>query len=313
MTRQTIRQARFRPRLRPEDRRAWLFAPCGAVREPWRSRGIALLESAGREVHTGRSMDAPPSPFAAGPPELRLADWQAGLEAGMPVLLPARGGYGGIHLAGQMPLAAMTQQQPLWVGSSDCTFLQTPLLAQAGLVTFYGPAPCGQLAEPEEHVARAAFSDLLAGNWPASTPLSGAEVLVEGFAEGELRGGCLSILAACAGTPLALDARDAIVILEDTGEHPYRIERLLLQLEQSGGLQGARGLLFGTFPGCVDRSGNPDLTREVVSGFARRLGLPAWFACPLGHGRDAIPVPLGTWTRMQDTVLHWQESPFAVA
>jgi muramoyltetrapeptide carboxypeptidase len=290
---------------------AYLFAPCGAVREPYRSAGIALLAAAGYAVATGASLDAAPSPFAAGPAALRVADWQRGLDLGAAALLPARGGYGGIHLLDAAPWETTAAVAPLWIGGSDCTFLQTALLQRIGLGSFYGAAPCGQLAEPGEASSRAAFLAALDGSLGSSITLPGATVLRDGQPSGELRGGCLSILAALAGTSDQLDARGAILILEDTGEHPFRIERLLRQLLRCGSLDGARGLLFNTMPGCVDRSGDPALVRSVIADFVAEVDLPAWIDCPIGHGSGVLPLPLGTPVQMRDGTIELLESPWA--
>lgn len=304
------RLTRHRPRpLRPGDE-IFLFAPCGAVREPWRSDGIRFLENAGYHVRCGESLYLPPSPFAAGTAAARLADWRRGLATGATALLPARGGYGGVQLLDDAPFAETAAAAPLWVGGSDCTFLQTAMLQRAGLATWYGAAPCGQLADIGEGVARKAFLDAIAGHEGTTIALPGTQILRDGRAEGELRGGCLSIIASLAGTPDQLDARDAIVILEDTGEHPFRIERMLRQLIRSGSLAGARGLLFNTFPGCTDRSGSPALVAGVIRNVVDELGLPAWIDCPLGHGPDIRPVPLGTVVRMGEDRLELLESPW---
>lgn len=306
-----LRQSRTRPRALRPGGSVFLFAPCGAVREPYRTVGISLLQNAGYAVTTGASLDASPSPFAAGPAALRLADWQRGLAVGAAALLPARGGYGGIHLLDKAPWDATAAAAPLWVGGSDCTFLQTALLQRVGLGTFYGAAPCGQLAEPAEAKARAAFLAALDGSLGPRVELPGATPLGDGSPVGELRGGCLSILAALAGTADQLDGRDAILILEDTGEHPFRIERLLRQLQRCGSLAGARGLLFNTMPGCTDRSGDPALVRKVIADFVAELGLPAWIDCPLGHGTDIRPLPLGTLARMEHGAVELLESPWS--
>ncbi len=306
-----IRQLRRQPRALHQGDLAFLFAPCGAVREPFRSAGIALLAGAGYVVATGDSLESAPTPFAAGPAALRLADWQRGLDLGAAALLPARGGYGGIHLLDSAPWDATAAAAPLWIGGSDCTFLQTALLQRVGLGSFYGAAPCGQLAEPNEATSRAAFLAALDGTLGPSIELPGATILGDGHPTGELRGGCLSILAALAGTADQLDGRDAILILEDTGEHPFRIERMLRQLQRCGSLNGARGLLFNTMPGCVDRSGDLALVRAVLADFVAEVNLPAWMNCPIGHGSDIRPLPLGTRVRMHDGTIELLESPWA--
>lgn len=287
-----------------------MFAPAGAVREPFRSQGIALLTGAGYHVVCGTSLEAAPEPFAAGTSALRLSDWQHALDSGHAALLPARGGYGTIHLLPHAPLGATATAAPLWIGASDLTVLQTALLQQHGLVTFYGPMPCGQLSNTADTAGREAYLAALSGAHPHVQAFAHADWLVPGYPEGELRGGCLSVLAALCGTPWQLDARDALVLIEDIGEHPFRIERMLRQLHLAGALNGAAGLLFGRFPDCVDRSGDPTLTRRVIESFCREIGVPSVFGLDIGHGFGALPVPLGTLARFRDNRLELLESPY---
>lgn len=302
------RLGRVKPRGVDAGERLFLFAPCGAVREPYRRAGVQWLESAGYVVETGDSLLAAPAPFAAGSATQRLADWRGAVAQGFRAILPARGGYGGVHLLEELPGAPTADGRHLWIGSSDTTFLQTALLQAHGLVSFYGPMPCGQLAEGDE-AGRVSYLEALAGRTPDRLSFPGARVLVSGAATGELRGGCLSVLAALCGTPWQPDGEDALLILEDVGEHPFRIERMLEQLRLSGVFEGARGLLFNTFPGCVDRSGDTELVETVVSAFARRLGLPAWYGLDIGHGTGARTIPLGIPAHVDGETVELLESP----
>lgn len=286
----------------------YLFAPAGAVKEPFKGRGKSLLVEAGYEVICGQSLDESASPFAAGSAEVRLHDWHAALSLGIGALLPARGGYGAVHLLPKAPLAETAAAAPLWIGSSDCTFLQVPLLQEHGLIHFYGPMPCGQLTD-ETDPGRGRFAQLLAGQYPSELTDDGIQDLNGVTAEGELRGGCLSILAALCGTPWQIDGQDALLVIEDIGEHPYRVERMLHQLRAAGCLNGCRGLLFGTFPGCTDRSGDTTLIVKTLRQFARDAELPAWFGLPAGHGFGAVPIPLGVPARIAGNTLIFLENP----
>ncbi|RMF17163.1 MAG: LD-carboxypeptidase [Candidatus Dadabacteria bacterium] len=295
------RYGTIHPIAQQPDAPMWLFAPSGAVRDPWRSRGLELLRRTGRPLLTGESLDARPSPFSAGSAELRLRDWRQGLAHGATAMLPARGGYGAVHLLEQAPLDETAERAPLWIGSSDCTFLQTALLQQTGLINVYSPMPCGQAADGDEVSAEALLALLSGKGCP--THLSASEQPVPGATEGELRGGCLSILAALCGTRWQPDGRDAVLLIEDVAEAPYRVERMLETLRLAGVMDGCRGIVFGTFPGCVDRSGNPDLIRDVLRTWSRRLGIPTLLGVPVGHGPGALPVPLGLPVRIEHATL----------
>ncbi len=286
-----------------------LFAPSGAVRDPWKTGGIELLKSLELDVKTGQSLDAGPAPFAAGPPEIRIRDWNTGLDSECPALLPARGGFGSTSLLGDAPFARTARQAPLWIGSSDCTVLQSILLQDHGLVTFYGPMPCGQIAEPDDQTGRRGYRDALFGDLP-NQYLAGQPIGPAASGTGELRGGCLTLLAWMCGTPWQLDGRDAILVIEDIGESPYRIQRMMEQLWYSGSLEGVRGLVFGAFPDCRDRSGNSDPLSQVLADWAERLDVPALANVPVGHGAGAMPIPLGISAQIDNGQLVLLDRPW---
>ncbi len=113
--------------------------------------------------------------------------------------------------------------------------------------------------------------------------------VVAGTAEGPLIAGNLSLLAACCGTPEALAAGGAILLLEDVGEPAFRIDRLLAQLWRSGALRGVRGLAFGTWVDC-----RPDeQVAACLADWGERLGVPCCDGFPVGHSGAVLPVALG--------------------
>jgi len=301
------RLAKVRPRPLKAGDPVFLFCPASPVKEPFRSRGLEILHSLGLKVYPGRSLYLPPSPLASGSREERLADFEEAIRLKVRALLPARGGYGSVHLLGEFPAERVADFAPLWVGSSDITYLNLPLLQKGGLVHFYGPMPCGRMAEGDEE-SRLHFQELLLGNLPWEYPLGvEGKVIYEGEGIGELRGGCLSILASLCGTPEAPDLRDAVVLLEDRGEPIYRIERYLLQLSRSGVLEGVRGFLF-SFADLPE--GEEPRLLEVLRGFSQSLRVPALYGLPFGHGVGSRPLPLGVLAKVNPEGLTLLEDPF---
>jgi muramoyltetrapeptide carboxypeptidase len=129
----------------------------------------------------------------------------------------------------------------------------------------------------------------------------GLRALRDGTAEGVLRGGCLSLLAACAGTPWALRTADepTILFVEDVDEPPYRVDRLLRQLRLSGALAGVRGIVFGEMRGCAAAAeagyGLEDVLAEALDGCAGPLAI----GLPSGHvSGAAVTLPLGVAARL---------------
>ena len=117
---------------------------------------------------------------------------------------------------------------------------------------------------------------------------------MNGKAKGILVGGNLSLLAAMAGTPWSLDATDKLVFLEDVGESPYRIDRMLTQLRQSANLDRAKGIILGEFVDCeADPEDNSLSLRETLEDRLKELGLPTISGLPFGHGEANCALPVG--------------------
>ena len=131
-------------------------------------------------------------------------------------------------------------------------------------------------------------------------PWRGAESLHSGRAEGVLRGGCLSMLAALAGTRFATSFRGAIAVLEDICVKPYQIERMLTQLSLAGLLDGVRGIVFGQMPGCTQHPDQGYTTAELLARLSEPFGVPTVFGFATGHtdGDPCRTVPFEVRARM---------------
>src|SRR6185295_15280212 len=120
-----------------------------------------------------------------------------------------------------------------------------------------------------------------------------------GVAVGRLVGGNLSVLAALVGTPYAAEFRDRLLFLEDIGEAPYRIDRMLTQLQQSQGLQHAAGALLGVFQRSAVAAGEASLTLdEVVDDHFAGLPIPSVYGFSFGHVSHQFTIPVGVRARL---------------
>jgi len=288
-----------------------LFAPSSPVKKPYLEYAIKLLNDLHLKVVEGRSLREPPSPFSAGSSKIRLKDIQDGIKKKVRAILPARGGYGAVDLLPHFPFRKIAQLSPLIIGGSDFTYLSVPLLQKGNLVHFYGPMPGGGMAKGDKK-GEEEYKKVLLGNYTSFFPVTDErQILKGGSQEGEIRGGCLSILASLCGTPFAPDFRGAIALIEDQGEHPYRVDRLLKQLYQSGVLRGVKGIWFGLFPNTPDPDPGGSRLPLVLKNFAEALRVPALWGFPLGHGAGAIPVPVGVKGHLSKEGVRILESPFS--
>jgi muramoyltetrapeptide carboxypeptidase len=285
-------------------------APAGPVDPGRLQRGVARLEQMGFRVRVGEAVGERHL-FTAGTVERRIADLHALFEddevAG---ILCARGGAGGGWLLPHLDTTLLREHFKPLVGYSDVTFLHL-LFNRLERVTFHGPMVAKEFAQ-------GTFDE---GSWRAALE-GGAEryatsdgdilALWDGEAEGRLLGGCLSILAAAAGTPWALnpDAGGTILFLEDVDEKPYRVDRMLLQLRLSGAFEGVRGVVFGDMKGCNPPASADftleDVIRESLSG----LGIPIALGLSSGHVNGPnVTLPLGVRARLS---CHGDEARFEV-
>src|SRR5262249_52725848 len=123
--------------------------------------------------------------------------------------------------------------------------------------------------------------------------LRACEALHPGSARGELVGGCLSIVVAMLGTPYVPDFGGKILFLEDTGEKAYRIDRMLVQLRQSGAMSRAAGVVFGGMRSPNDGDSEQRLIREFAREQTAGLGIPVLWGVDAGHGTENFTLPLG--------------------
>ncbi|MBZ5599248.1 MAG: LD-carboxypeptidase [Acidobacteriia bacterium] len=208
----------------------------------------------------------------------------------------ARGGYGANYLLGKLDPQKIVMHPKIFVGYSDITTLLTCFLDSAGFVTFHGPMVTKDFAHPDG-VELASWEAALTGlaEWAIELgPDSGVKPLMEGRAEGNLYGGCLSMLVASLGTPHDIHTAGTILFVEDVAAKPYQIDRMLMQLKLAGKLAGVKGIIFGEMLDCVQAKDQGYTLEEVVLRVVGDLGVPVAYGLRSGHvSRRNITLPLG--------------------
>ncbi|MGY6021378.1 S66 peptidase family protein [Streptomyces spinosirectus] len=229
--------------------------------------------------------------YLAGADADRAADLQrAWCDPSVDAVLCARGGYGAQRMVDLLDWEAMRAAGPkVFVGFSDATTLHQAFATRLGLVTLYGPAAAGvdfiKNARAQEHLRTTLFAPDR-----ARVIASAGATLVPGRARGVTLGGCLALLVTDLGTPHARDgARGGLLLLEDVGERPYRVDRMLTQLRRGGWLEGITGIALGSWEEC----GPYDAVRTVLVERLAGLGVPVVEEFGFGHCAGALTVPLG--------------------
>jgi muramoyltetrapeptide carboxypeptidase len=194
----------------------------------------------------------------------------------------------------------MRENPKVVLGSSDATALLAFLTSASGLVAFHGPMVAQQIARG--HYDRKNLLEVLGSTEPPGRfPVETAEWLHRGTGEGLLLGGCLSIVAALAGTRFLPSFQGAILFLEDTETKPYQIDRMLTQLRLAGLLDGIRGLVFGEMPGCEQHPDQGYTLQEMLRDWTSSLRGPALFGFPSGHTHSkGLTLPLGVRARLDE-------------
>lgn len=296
----------------------YVYSPSGAVRDRAAfRRAVRRLQAAGYEVTLDPAALARHQRFA-GDDATRLQAIERAAASDADVVLTTRGGYGLTRLLPQLPyeaIAASVQRGTAWVGLSDFTALQMAVLARCGTPTWAGPALLEDWAgEQVDDITVACFDDLAHGVGEGTgwrLPLADRRAhpqLVDGWqlSDAMLWGGNLSIVAGLVGTPYLPAVEGGVLFLEDVGEHPYRIERLLTQLWLSGILTRQRAVLLGAFNRYQLTPHDRGFRFESVVAWLRERvpGVPVLTGLPFGHVPTKVVLPVG---RRIDLVVQGRE------
>jgi len=277
------------PALRPGNRVA-VVAPSGPFERAAFDAGLASIAN---RYH----VELDPGILArrrylAGEDARRLAELTAALaDPQIKAIFCARGGYGAMRLLRQLEGAPLTPKA--LVGFSDIVALHA-VLGRAGRVSVHGPV-LTQLSTLPPVTLQRLFS-LLESPQPAP-PLHGGTTFVGGTAEGPLVGGNFVTLTALLGTPYAPCFDGAVLLLEEVGERPYRLDRMWTHLALAGVFRRIRGIVLGSFTRCEERDADFTST-DVLRDLAIATGLPCAAGFPIGHGELNEPVPLGVRVRL---------------
>ncbi|MET4575538.1 LD-carboxypeptidase [Ottowia thiooxydans] len=301
----------------------YIYSPSGAVRDRAAfRRGVKRLESLGHEVEVDPSALDSWQRFA-GDDATRLAAIGRAAASGADVALTSRGGFGLTRLLPDLPyrqIAKSIDKGTEFVGFSDFTAFQLALLAKTGKISWSGPALCegfGPLGSSDDaslkgkaeasgagqdgpdEIMLACFDDLIHGvgegtGWrlPADSAKLGLEGLQARHAP--LWGGNLAVLVSLLGTPYFPQIKKGVLFLEDVGEHPYRIERMLSQLLLSGVLAQQQAIVLGQFTDYSLSSHDKGYSlAKVVEWLRGKLKIPVLTGLPFGHVPTKVLLPVG--------------------
>jgi muramoyltetrapeptide carboxypeptidase len=293
-----------RPKFPMHPARIRLIAPSGHAHDPAAmARGLARLREAGCEVEGVEVLERTELRFAGSDAE-RAGDINVlAMLATLPdIALATRGGYGAARLLQHLDYAGLRERlldEPLaLVGHSDFTAVQMALYARSGLCTFSGPLLADLGAEPRREFSWQQFWTTLTSPALSVSWRSSVETSLD--LHGPLWGGNLAVLCSLLGTPYFPAIDDGILFIEDIGEAPYRVERMLYQLHLSGVLGRQQALLLGHFSQC--EPGSRDHGYDLAAAFAQLrgvAGIPIVDGLPHGHADQQLTLPFGAPARLR--------------
>ena len=279
----------------------YIFSPSSAVRDKAAfKRGVKRLKALGHQVEIDADALSSSMRFA-GSDESRLAAISRASASGADIAMISRGGYGLTRILTQLPYKAIAKaidKGTQFVGLSDFTAFQLAVYAKTQRITWQGPAlgeDFGPEGEPDD-IMSACFEDLCleqgeGTGWRLSKDDMSKSVKVNNAV---LWGGNLAVLTSMLGTPYFPTIKGGVLFLEDVGEHPYKVERMLTQLFNAGVLSQQKAIVFGQFTNykLVPHDKGFKM-KTVIDRLRTQLKIPVLTGLPFGHVPTKVLLPVG--------------------
>lgn len=291
------------PRLKSGDKLA-LIAPGSYISENELQDSIKNLKELGFEVTYSEKILLQ-SGYFAGTDEDRAKDLlEKFSDTSIKGIVCARGGYGCARILPMLDYGVIRVNPKVLIGYSDITALLYGFYQKAGLISFHGPVGTSTfndysvdnfkkvLINPERETT---FSNSKSGD---DENVYGVTTIVKGRGKGRLAGGNLSIMVSLVGTEFDVDYSNKIIFIEEVGEEPYRVDRMLTQLIQAGKFENAAGVMMGIFRKCEVKEESALTSKsytlmEVLQDRLGNLKIPVVYGMSFGHVKDKFTIPFG--------------------
>ncbi|PAV31343.1 LD-carboxypeptidase [Virgibacillus profundi] len=277
-----------------------VIAPSGPPDLDKLKQAIPFLKKMGLHVKLGKHIDKVHG-YLAGTDEERLEDLHEMIaNPEIKAIIFARGGYGMGRIVPDIDFNLIKRNPKIIWGYSDITYLHTAIRKKVGLVTFHGPMLASDIAEEGfDELSASMFEQLFEPKrYGYTEKISALHEIVSGESEGQLVGGNLSLLVSTLGSSYEIDTKGKLLLLEDIGEEPYKIDGMLNQLKFSGKLADAAGIVVGDFAKAEPKL-DPSLTMEqVFYDYFNDLSCPVLAGFKIGHCFPHFSVPLGVQAKL---------------
>ncbi|UOQ46402.1 LD-carboxypeptidase [Halobacillus salinarum] len=274
-----------------------VIAPASPPKQEPLEKGIAFLENLRLRVKTSPQVSKTYG-YLAGTDQDRLeALHQMFSDPSIKGIFCACGGFGTSRIADAVDYDLIRENPKVFWGYSDITYLHTAIRQKSGLVTFHGPMLSSDVGTAEfDNLSKKMFDQLFQAQVLRYTnEISRLVAFSRGEASGEIVGGNLSMLVNSIGGPFEIDTKDKLLLIEDIGEEPYRIDSFLSQLKMAGKLEQAAGIIVGDFSEAEPKKREQSLTiKEVYHHYFSSLDKPVLAGFKIGHCLPHFAIPLGT-------------------
>lgn len=270
-------------------------------------KGVKYLESLGYRVKVGENVGKNHG-YLAGTDSERVEDIHSMFkDKNVKAIFTLRGGYGAFRLLDKIDYRIIKNNPKIFVGYSEITSLQMAFFEKAGLISFAGPMVAVDFYDEVSPYTNELFWATITSNkklgkikYPESLKMPH---LHKGSASGRLIGGNLAVFAALLGTPYFPNLTGKILMIEEIGELPYRVDRMLNQLRLAGALKKIKGIILGRFVDCNEHDPNKKTLTigEVIADYIGTLPIPSIYTFPHGHIKDFVTIPFGLKVNLNAT------------
>lgn len=288
-----------------------LITPATPVTNPdTLASAYRALKYFGFKVKVGKNV-AKRTGYFGSPVEGRVEDLHTAFrDPEVDAVFAMRGGYGAQHLLDIIDYDLIRKNPKVFLGYSDITALHLAINKHAGLVTFHGPNSLSEFTSyTQAHFKRAMFEAKPLGelsNPPETNlirPSHPTRTIVSGKVTAPIIGGNLTLISTLMGTPYEVDCRGKILLIEDIGEEPYRMDRMLMQLHLAGKFKDAVGIIVGECVDCKPSDYKPSIGSnfslgEVLDAILGKLTIPVFYGLTFGHTDDQLTLPIGVMSEM---------------
>ena len=289
----------IQPRLLKKGDRVGLCAPSGFVSQDALAGAISALAAFGLQVVVGESCRLQHG-YLAGTDKVRAQDFNHFVaDDGIAGIFAVRGGYGAQRILPLINWNAFKRKCKPFFGYSDATAIHLAI-QRLGIMSYHTPMPATELRFGLDAFSRTSYEACLFGGTQGVLPnLTGHErvCISSGVCKGILAGGNLSLLASSLGTPYALDARGKVLFIEEVGEAPYRIDRMLTQLVLAGVFDACAGILLGAFTECYAQKDGRTVN-NIIKDMFTGIGKPVLAGVACGHTLPTLSLPFGAMVRV---------------